>query len=128
MDEQNQVPATPPQEQAEAVPEWNAPKPVEEELQKYSSGKTLKVFLALATIIIVVAIGIFAYKTLVQKQTPQEQVRQESVVIEEAEEPEVVVEEDKTAEEQLQEIDTIMEEVDSVDSAFEEVSLNDLEL
>jgi len=78
MDEQINTPIEQ-QPQAEPMPDWNTPKPVEDELNKYGAGKGLKVFLVVGFLVILAAIGLFVYQTMVKGKTPAEQLQREPI-------------------------------------------------
>jgi len=124
MDEQTSTPIEQ-QPQAEPMPDWNTPKPVEDELNKYSSAKGLKVFLIIGFVVILAAIGLFVYQIVVKGKTPAQQI-QRQVVTEEVKKEEPVAEKEKTAEEQINEIDTV--NIDEMDNLLNETDLDDLDL
>lgn len=124
MDEQISTPIEQ-QPQTEPMPDWNTPKPVEDELNKYSSAKGLKVFLVVGFVVILAAIGLFVYQMVVKGKTPAQQIQRQTVT-EEVKKEEPVVEENKTTEEQLDEIDNV--NIDEMDSLLNETDLDDLDL
>ncbi|HBY10304.1 hypothetical protein A2473_01780 [candidate division WWE3 bacterium RIFOXYC2_FULL_42_13] len=124
MDEQINTP-TEQQPQAEPMPDWNTPKPVEDELNKYSTGKGLKIFLIIGFLVILAAIGLFVYQTMVKGKTPTEQLQREPVTVEVKEE-QPVVEKEKTSEEQIDEIDNV--NIEEMDQLIIETDLDDLNL
>ncbi|EKD95333.1 MAG: hypothetical protein ACD_24C00518G0004 [uncultured bacterium] len=121
MEEQTNTPIEQPQ--TEQMPDWNTPKPVEEELNKYSTGKGLKVFLVIGFLVILAAIGLFIYQTVIKGKTPAQQIQGEQVT-EEVKKEEVV--EEKTTEEQIEEIDKI--NIDEMDTLIKDTDLDDLNL
>ncbi|GIW69429.1 MAG: hypothetical protein KatS3mg101_0176 [Patescibacteria group bacterium] len=121
--EQPQTPAS------EPTPDWNTPKPVEDELKKYSEGKGLKIFFVLALIIILAAIGLFLYKMVIVGVAPSEQLqRQPSAAPTEQIAPVTTTQatEKTTAEEVIKEIDSF--DVNELDKVIEETDLGDLNL
>ena len=124
MDEQINTPIEQ-QPQTEPMPDWNTPKPVEDELNKYGSGKGLKIFLIIGFVVILAAIGLFVYQIVVKGKTPAEQVQRQPVTTEVKQE-EPVAEENKTPEEQINEIDQI--NIDEMDTLLNETDLDDLDL
>ena len=124
MDEQINTP-TEQQPQAEPMPDWNAPKPVEDELNKYSTGKGLKVFLIIGFLVILAELGLFVYQTIVKGKTPAEQLQREPIT-EEVKKEQPVVEEEKTSEEQIEEIDNV--NIEEMDQLIIETDLDDLNL
>lgn len=124
MDEQTNTPIEQ-QPQAEPMPDWNAPKPVEDELNKYGSTKGLKIFLIVGFVVILAAIGLFVYQMVVKGKTPTQQIQRQPVT-EEVKKEEPVVKENKTTEEQLDEIDKV--NIDEMDTLLNETDLDDLDL
>ena len=123
MDEQINTPIEQ-QPQAEQMPDWNTPKPVEDELNKYGSAKGLKVFLIIGFVVILAAIGVFVYQIVVKGKTPAQQIQRQPVTEEvKQEEP---VEENKTPGEQIDEIDQL--NIDEMDTLLNETDLDDLDL
>ncbi|KKS31434.1 hypothetical protein A2380_03550 [candidate division WWE3 bacterium RIFOXYB1_FULL_43_24] len=122
MEEQTSTPIeqTP---QAEQMPDWNTPKPVEDELNRYSTAKGLKIFLVVGFLVILAAIALFIYQTVVKGKTPEQQIQRQPVT-EEVKKEEVVVE--KTSEEQIEEIDNI--DIEEMDALIKETDLDDLDL
>ncbi|OGC80118.1 hypothetical protein A3K01_00620 [candidate division WWE3 bacterium RIFOXYD1_FULL_43_17] len=123
MDEQINTPIEQ-QPQAEQMPDWNTPKPVEDELNKYGSANGLKVFLIIGFVVILAAIGVFVYQIVVKGKTPAQQIQRQPVTEEvKQEEP---VEENKTPGEQIDEIDQL--NIDEMDTLLNETDLDDLDL
>ncbi len=123
---QTPAPAPEPSPTPEAVPDWNTPKPVEDELKKYSGGKGLKIFFVLALIIILAAIGLFLYKTVIGGVTPTEQFQRQPTVTEPETIAPTTVTEETTVEEDIEEIDNF--NVEELDQIIEETDLEDLNL
>ena len=113
------------QPQAEPMPDWNTPKPVEDELNKYGAGKGLKVFLVVGFLVILAAIGLFVYQTMVKGKTPAEQLQREPIT-EEVKKEQPVTEKEKTSEEQIEEIDSV--NIEEMDQLIIETNLDDLNL
>lgn len=128
MDEKIETPIVeqPQAPSSETVPDWNTPKPVEDELKKYSGGKGLKIFFVLALIIILAAIGLFLYKTVIGSVTPTEQFQRQPTVTEPETIAPTTVTEETTVEEDIEEIDNF--NVEELDQIIEETDLEDLNL
>ena len=124
MDDQINTPIEQ-QPQAEPMPDWNTPKPVEDELNKYGAGKGLKVFLVVGFLVILAAIGLFVYQTMVKGKTPAEQLQREPIT-EEVKKEQPVTEKEKTSEEQIEEIDSV--NIEEMDQLIIETNLDDLNL
>lgn len=75
MEEQNQVTNTDNQN-LDQTPDWNKPKPVEDELNKYSGNKGLKAFVIVAVLVIIAALGYFLYQTTMKGREIKEAVTQ----------------------------------------------------
>lgn len=124
MDEQINTPIEQ-QPQAEPMPDWNTPKPVEDELNKYGAGKGLKVFLVVGFLVILAAIGLFVYQTMVKGKTPAEQLQREPIT-KEVKKEQPATEKEKTSEEQIEEIDSV--NIEEMDQLIIETNLDDLNL
>lgn len=75
MEEQNQTTNTENQN-LDQTPEWNKPRPVEDELNKYSGNKGLKAFVVIAMLVIITALGYFLYQTSIRGKGIKEVVTQ----------------------------------------------------
>lgn len=128
MDEKIETPIVeqPQAPSSETVPDWNTPKPVEDELKKYSGGKGLKIFFVLALIIILAALGLFLYKTVIGGVTPTEQLMRQPTVTEPETAAPATATKEATVEENMEEIDAF--NVDELDQIIEETDLEDLDL
>ena len=128
MDEKIETPTTeqPQGPTPEPTPDWNTPKPVEDELKKYSGGKGLKIFFVLALIIILAALGLFLYKTVIGGVAPSEQLQRSPTTTETEEAAPATVPEEKTVVEDIEEIENF--NVNELDQIIEETDLEDLNL